>query len=230
MPKMYRAVEVEKMLSEAQDEGASEAGWLSTLADMMTLLLCFFIMLLALAAPDADKYLGTLAEVGAAMGGKSIVELRKEEESAEEKIKKRFKRIIEESNLVHEVELTSDTRGLVIYSRGDMFFKPGSAEIITETKFFLKKVADILKTAEGNIMVEGHTDDVPIRSKMFPTNWELSTARAASVARYLIEEKHMHPKRFIIAGYAEYRPRYMVKPENRSKNRRVEIILMKSKQ
>jgi chemotaxis protein MotB len=232
MPKKsYRAIEVELLVADAEEEGAAEAGWLATLGDMMTLLLTFFIMLLALAAPEAQKYLEALSEVGSAFGGKSVVEMRAEVKKIPEKdTKEKISDVIKNNNLSKDVSVTSDTRGLVIYSRGDFFFMPGTAELQTDTKFFLNRIAKILKTTKGTIMIEGHTDDLKLRpGGRFPTNWELSSARASSVARYFIEESKIHPKRFIVAGYAEYKPRYTVIPANRAKNRRVEIIIMKKK-
>jgi chemotaxis protein MotB len=232
MPKkFYRAIEVELLTAEAEDEGAAESGWLATLGDMMTLLLTFFIMLLALAAPETQKYLEALSEVGSAFGGKSLVEMKAEVKKIPEKsTKEKISDVIKNNNLSKDVSVTSDTRGLVIYSRGDFFFKPGTAELMPDTKFFLKRIAKIIKTTKGTIMIEGHTDDMKLRrGGRYPTNWELSSARASSVARYFIEEAKIHPKRFIVAGYAEYKPRYMVIPANRAKNRRVEIIIMKKK-
>jgi len=229
MGRMYREIEVKQLMNEAEEEGLSEFAWLTIFADMMTLLLTFFIMLLALSAPNSERYLDALSEVGSSMGGRSIVNTRAEKKEGKERAKDKIQAVIEDNNLTKDVELTSDTRGLVIYSRGDFFFAPGKAEILPDTKLFLKRVARVLKENDGMIMVEGHTDDVPISTPKFPSNWELSTARAASVVRYFIEEQDMYPKRFIVAGYAEYKPRFMVKPANRGKNRRVEIIIMNSK-
>ncbi|MDH5543305.1 MAG: OmpA family protein [Nitrospinota bacterium] len=227
--KLYRQIEVERLVAEAEEEGLAESGWLATMADMMTLLLTFFVMLLALAAPESQKYIEALSEVGSAFGGKSLVETKAEEKKIKKKdIKEELKKVIEDNNLSKDVIVTEDSRGLVIYSRGDFFFKPGTSELIPETQFFLKRITKILKDTKGDIMIEGHTDDLPLKpGGRYPTNWELSSARASSVARYFIEDMKLHPGRFIVAGYAEFKPRYAVIPANRGKNRRVEIILMK---
>ncbi len=228
MSKTYREVELKRLVSEAEDEGMADSGWLATYADMMTLLLTFFVMLLALAAPESEKYLEALSEVGSSMGGKSIADTRAEKAKQKKAMKKKIETIIQDNNLHNDVDVTSDSRGIVLYSRGDFFFKPGSIEILPDTKLFLNRIAKILLESENTILIEGHTDDVPMHTAMFPSNWELSTGRAASVARYFIEEHKMHPARFIVSGYAEYKPRFMVTPENRAKNRRVEIIIMDS--
>jgi len=79
----------------------------------------------------------------------------------------------------------------------------------------------------NDIRVEGHTDDLPISTKRFPSNWELSTARATSVVRYYLENYDVDPRQFSAAGYSEYKPLYdNDSPENRAKNRRVEIVVL----
>jgi chemotaxis protein MotB len=110
----------------------------------------------------------------------------------------------------------------------EVLFHSGSAEIRADGKKVLDKVARGLKGTDRLIMVEGHTDDVPIGPKIaekFPTNWELSTARATTVVRYL-QEKGVAPKHLGAAGFSEYRP---VAPNdsdrNRQKNRRIDIVL-----
>ncbi len=225
MPKLSRA-RLEAIKEQSYEEAQGELAWLGILGDMMMLLLTFFVMLFSIAAPDSDKYIGVLRKVGDALGGKSIVE---KQAQPIKRAKEAIAKIITDNNLVNDVELTSDTRGLVIYSRGDFFFPSGKAELFPDTRLFLKKVAAIIKTLSFKVMVEGHTDDVPISTKRFPTNWELSTARAAMVVRYFVEEENIDPKRFIVAGYGEFKPRFPVIPENRSKNRRVEIVIIEGK-
>lgn len=217
----------EALQDAAYSDGAETTGWAVTLSDLMMLLVTFFVMMYSLSEPDAESYAQALKQIGDALGGKSIVEKRSEPlEEAQQKLAQ----IITDNNLVNDVELTSDTRGLVLFSRGDFFFKSGQVQVMKETKIFLKMVAKIIRVMPYTVMVEGHTDDVPMSGKgAYPTNWELSTARAASVVRYFVEEQRLDPKRFIVAGYAEYKPRFPVRPENRPKNRRVEIIILKKK-
>lgn len=111
-----------------------------------------------------------------------------------------------------------------------ILFDSGSAEIKKEGKKVLDRVVEILKNVKDRqINIEGHTDNVPISPRLaqkFPTNWELSTARATNVVRYL-QEKGIDPALLSATGYAEYRP---VSPndteEGRAKNRRIEIVLV----
>ncbi len=222
-----RKSDLEIAKADAFEDGFSEVSWVVILSDMMMLLLTFFVMLFAIVSPEAEKLAEILSEVGDALGGRSIVEKKKEDPM--EKAQKNIEKVIVDNNLVNDVELTSDTRGLVLFSRGDFFFKSGTSELFPDTKIFLKKVAAIIKTLPFVILVEGHTDDVPISTPMFPSNWELSTARAARVVRYFVETSKLDPKMFIVAGYGEYKPRFSPTPENRPRNRRVEIVILRGK-
>ncbi|MBI3600596.1 MAG: OmpA family protein [Nitrospinae bacterium] len=97
-----------------------------------------------------------------------------------------------------------------------------------EIKYFLESVNEIVKDVPYKILVEGHTDDVPIKTERFPSNWELSSSRASSVVKYFIE-KGIAPQRLSAVGYAEFKPRFPKTPENRPKNRRVEIIILRER-
>ena len=112
---------------------------------------------------------------------------------------------------------------------GDLLFNLGESELSKNARDYLQKIAAAIRNTPYMINVVGHTDNVPMRSNRFKSNWELSVARASSVARYLIDEIQMDPNQFVVSGYSSYRP---VAPnnsvENREKNRRVEIIMSKS--
>jgi chemotaxis protein MotB len=111
---------------------------------------------------------------------------------------------------------------------GDLLFDTGKADLKGGAIEVLTKIAAILRKTPYLINLVGHTDDIPIHTSRFPSNWELSTARACAVARFLTGEMKIPPERFCISGYADYRPlRPNVSPENRAANRRVEIIITK---
>jgi len=222
MAKKLTVFDVEDARAEGQDEG----NWLITLGDMMSLLLTFFVMLFAITSPTDDKYLGMLRQIGDALGGKSLVD---RQGTPLENTQKNIEKFLEDNNLVRQVQLTSDSRGIVMFAEGDMFFEPGSADLKNDVKKMLKHIAKILKETSYKVVVEGHTDDVAIKSAKFPSNWELSSARAAAVVRYFVDEEKLEPRRFSAIGYAQFKPRYALIPENRPKNRRVEIIIMREK-
>lgn len=211
-------------LEDAKAEGEDEAGWLITLSDMMMLLLTFFVMIFAITSPTDEDYIGMLRKIGDALGGKSLIE---RQAAPLDEMKKSMEKFLEDNNLVNQAQLTSDTRGIVLFAGGDMFFAPGSARLKEEVRRLLGYIAKTLKGTNYKVLVEGHTDDLPTSGQVYPTNWELSTARAAAVVRYFIEEEKLEPRRFSAVGYAQYKPRYALIPENRAKNRRVEIVILR---
>jgi chemotaxis protein MotB len=120
-----------------------------------------------------------------------------------------------------------DSRGLIV-SLGEVgFFDSGSDGIKPEGRTLLDTLATSLMTLDNQIRVEGHTDDVPIHTGRFPSNWELSTARATSVVSYLVLKFGLSPERLSAAGYAEFRPTASNDTEEgRARNRRVDILVM----
>jgi chemotaxis protein MotB len=127
------------------------------------------------------------------------------------------------------VELTPD-KAVSIILKGDLLFDSGKAEMRPEARRSVGEIAEILRQTPHVVNLVGHTDDVPIHSERFPTNWELSAARACAVARYLMDEMGLPSSRFYVTGHGEQQP---VRPndsaENRAANRRVEIIITKEK-
>jgi len=125
------------------------------------------------------------------------------------------------------VELVPDKTMRIILT-GDLLFPSGTAELTKKAKQSLKKLIPIIRQTPYMINVIGHTDNIPMHSQKFASNWELSTARASRVARFLIEEAKMPASHFVVAGYSYFRP---IKPNttaaNRRANRRVEIIISK---
>jgi len=123
------------------------------------------------------------------------------------------------------VELIPDKAVRIILT-GDLLFPSGEAELTDPARKSLAKLIPLVRKTPYMINVIGHTDSMPMHSGRYPSNWELSTARACRVARFLIEEGHIPPRQIVVAGYSFYRP---VKPNttasNRAANRRVEIIL-----
>jgi len=210
-------------VEDARGEGFDEGAWLIILSDLMMLLLTFFVMLFAITAPEEDNYMGVLRDIGDALGGDSLVERKSSLDETSEKIEA----LIKDNNLVRQINVTSDTKGITMFAEGDLFFKSGSVELRDDIKRFLKKIGEIIKETRYKVVIEGHTDDVPIKNEKFPSNWELSTARASAVVRYFTEEEGYEPARFAAVGYAHYKPRYAMIPENRSKNRRVELIILR---
>jgi chemotaxis protein MotB len=131
------------------------------------------------------------------------------------------------SDFAEKLQITYDDRGVVVRLSAKDFYQQGSAEVKREALPILDHIAKILKATDRQIRIEGHTDNSKVASPYYPSNWELSTSRAAWIVRYLVQKFKFEPKRLEAAGYAEYRP---VAPNTteagRAKNRRVEILVL----
>jgi chemotaxis protein MotB len=125
------------------------------------------------------------------------------------------------------VQLLNDPRGLVVRMQAKGFYDPGDVGVRVDALPVLDKIGKVLAAAHNNIRVEGHTDNGPTSSTRYPSNWELSTARASWLVRYLIQNAHVEPQLLEAAGFAEYRPLAPNDTEaGREKNRRVEILIL----
>lgn len=211
--------------------------WMVTFSDMTTLLLTFFVLLLSMASLDQKKIKQAIGSLQGALGVLSEgrkTEMSKEEilsridfvtesESSAQQIMRGLQNYMEQSNLSSEVSVVETEKGFSVRIMDSVLFEPGSAELVDSAKPLLDKLTGVIRQSPYYIMVEGHTDDIPINTQEFDSNWELSTARATSVVRYFIE-KNVKPEKMSAAGFAKYHPVVPnITPENRAKNRRVEI-------
>jgi chemotaxis protein MotB len=126
------------------------------------------------------------------------------------------------------VEIESDHRGLVVSIRESGSFSTGRTDLSEPARALLDEIGAALVEVGNKVLVEGHTDDVPIRTPRFASNWELSTGRATSVIAYLLDHFAIKPERLSAAGYAEFHPRVPnVSAENRARNRRIDIVILR---
>jgi len=221
------------------------ASWITTYGDMMSLLLCFFVLLFALSTIDARKFekailslqgaLGLLPAGGGLVGEPTPVDLRtilqeleREDFKQLEEVEKTLAQAIGSEGLEGQIEMSRDSRGLVVRFCDSVLFDLGKADLRPEARVILDKVAQVIKGIPNHVRVEGHTDDLPIGTERFPSNWELSTGRSSAVIRYLIERHVVPATRLSAAGYGEYRPIVPNDSEdNRRKNRRVDIVILR---
>lgn len=128
-----------------------------------------------------------------------------------------------------QVRVTQTARGITVEINASLLFLSGQALLSTDSIKVLQDVAHVLKDDDHDIQIEGHTDNSPINTQNYPTNWELSTARASSVAR-LFADNGVAPERLVAAGYGEFRPvEPNTTPEGRTRNRRVIVTLLASR-
>jgi chemotaxis protein MotB len=206
--------------------------WLLTYADLITLLLAFFIVMYSMSRLDAEKFdqmsdafncvlRGTQTVISGSESGRHLMhsELRVLEKQIEEKI------LAERLN--DQIKTVQDERGLVIRVMETAAFDAGSAKLKPQMYSILNLLTEQLQAMDNHLRVEGHTDNNPINTTQFPSNWELSTARATGVVRYLVEVLHLDPKRISALGYGEYRPiASNVAAVGRARNRRVDLIVL----
>lgn len=135
-------------------------------------------------------------------------------------------KFLDDNDLTDVISANRTERGVVLVLQERILFDSGEAIILDSAKPFLNKIGEMLHDIPNHVKIEGHTDDRPISNYRYPSNWELSGARAGSVTRYLIEENDFHESRFSIAGYGDTRPVVKNTPDNWHKNRRVEIVIL----
>ncbi|MEW6041727.1 MAG: OmpA family protein, partial [Elusimicrobiota bacterium] len=141
-----------------------------------------------------------------------------DEKKAEDELKSKFTNI----------EITEEMIKITLPS--PVLFDSGKAELKPAAMTALKDIANTIKNMSNRLLIEGHTDNKPVHSKKFQSNWELSTARAFSVIRYFIENEKLDPRRLSAVGYGEFRPKDSNETEEgRAVNRRIEIYIAKLK-
>ena len=200
--------------------GEERVEWIYTYGDMVTLLLCFFVLLFAMSKTNEEKFKAIAASFrdGPPASPYMFTGAPSPMESLENTMRK--------SEIEADItDITVDDRGIAVSFSDTAFFEPGSAQPTKNARIMLEKFARILYAVPNNIVIEGHTDNIPIRSQTFPSNWELSAARAGSIARVL-EEYGIKSKRMEIAAYGDTRPKVANdSPAMRKLNRRIDILI-----
>lgn len=222
--------------------------WVMTFADLVTLLMVFFILLFAMGSIEDEKWrlikeslkiaLGTdeVPEEGTRLG-LDVIPVDLDEDSIHavdevgamvakeiEDIASEVEEFVYKNKLMGQVEVSSDERGAIITISDVVLFPPGKARMSLEGTRVIRQVFDLLNQFHYDVKIEGHTDDTPIRTARFPSNWELSASRAADVARMFVESG-FSPENLSIEGLAQFRPRLPnTNAANRASNRRIEVV------
>jgi chemotaxis protein MotB len=218
--------------------------WLLTYADLITLLLVFFIVLYAGSQEDSKKF-AILAEGlrsafrNPAMeggGGNSAVFTgsgtghsggMQQQLQDFDSVAAVMERLAQERGLADRINVRMEEDKVVIALTSDLLFASGGSQIRPSAAPVLDAVADALRGRPNEVRIEGHTDNIPINTSEFNSNWELSAARATAVLRYLVDEAHLPPGRLFAAAYGDTRPRAdNATAEGRAANRRAEIVVL----
>jgi chemotaxis protein MotB len=203
-------------------ENHSRDRWLISYADLVTLLLALFIVLYA--ASDKERA-RQIAESFSAQGtgGSGILPGNKSEKDERARFQQK---LLENQILIQKTKMRQAKDGLVISLSEAGFFAPGEAAVNPDAEAVINTLAESLQASPAQIRIEGHTDSTPISTARYPSNWELSTARASSVLARLIE-RGISPERLSAAGYGGFQPvDDNATPEGRAQNRRVDVVIL----
>ena len=224
--------------------------WLTTYSDMMTLILCFFVLLYSFSLVDKAKFKALSQSMSNAFGGSSQmiseggnigpvpisenpgIDIVESDGSniGDKEIQEMYNEVttyVDANKLEAKVTIKKDTRGVLIELQDNILFDSGDAILKQNSIPLLKKISGLLNKFPNEVIIEGHTDNLPINKGYYQSNWEHSTDRANKVVRYFIEKEGMDGKRFQAVGLGEYRPiTTNDTPEGRQKNRRVNILIV----
>jgi chemotaxis protein MotB len=249
------------MSEEVEDEGGGEGGgspaWMATFGDLMSLLLCFFVLLLSFATMDIIKFTQMVGSLQSAFGvqqemiadfqtlSTSPIEFSKTQSSltldiletptsgqsqADEsrKLVTEIERVVRELDLAGAVEVENEERGVVLRVSGGLLFGSGGTEIHPDSEPLLSRIAEIASRISNQISIEGHSDDQQIRTERYPSNWHLAAGRAIATLEHLAERDGLERERMNAASYGPTRPLVPNDSEEaRAANRRVEFVFLR---
>ena len=225
----------------------SHERWLITYADLVTLLFALFIVLFANSDVNEGKFgkaaesirrafdigIGVIGGAGSQPGifpegaGSLVPSVGQVTANDIQIVGKQLSALTENSGYLEQVQVTTQNGQITVSLSSNLLFSPASAILSEKAKPFLLKLGTLLATLPNEIRVEGHTDNIPVTSGEFPTNWELSTARATAVLRFLMDEAGVKPERVYAAGFGDTRPiADNGTPEGRAHNRRADIVII----
>ncbi len=225
--------------------------WLLPYADMLTLLLALFIVLFSMSQVDSSKFSELKRALESAFsGGVGIInsdsDMPEEDEDSpnplnpdpysefllEDEKLQQYKQMLDEyfkqqglensvTNIVTEKGLQVTIQEMALFDSGEALLHPEALEVIST-------LSVILAEMDNYVEISGHTDNLPIATPEFPSNWELSVGRSLNVMKYMLRNQNLNPERFSVVGYGEYRPiRSNETEEGRAANRRVELLILR---
>ena len=234
-------------------EEPTAPAWMATFGDMMSLLLCFFVLLMSFASMDVRRFAVVSGSMKDAFGvqtlhpgivtavSTSIVELSDTESTplvrvidvpnrnpseAEQSLMARIEMSMREHDVDRLLQIETTSAGVVLRMPGRMLFAQGSAELVPEAVVYLHEVAALLEATPGDIAIEGHSDPSPLRSGSQRTNWHLSAERAVTTLVHLIEVEGVDPQRLRATGFGASRPLEGAE-DDPATSRRVEFVFLR---
>jgi chemotaxis protein MotB len=230
------------MMDDDDEGGPTAPFWMVTFSDMATLLLTFFVMIVAMSEVEVKKFKEALSyfqgrtsvllhDAAVPPPQTPVLDSKDRAEAEHEQIEQavRFEELLEyleENDLDGKVKVDMTDRGMHVIITDSVMFRSGQAQLLPDSRDILQRIAGVVRTGVEMVVVEGHTDNQPINTQRYPTNWELSGARAASVVRFLLgQETALDPARYVAVGFGEFQPvASNTFSAGRAQNRRVEIL------
>jgi chemotaxis protein MotB len=233
------------MKKKAKSETGGGANWMDTYGDMVTLLLCFFVLLYSFSNIDASKWAELVVAFGGSPGvltsNESVIDQVKQtivddenvsvanSDSSAQKLYEELKQYVIENGMSEDVLVVKSGDEILVRFANNVLFDTGDAIIRPEAEGIMSQIAEAMVVYAPRIKmirIEGHTDNVPIHTRQFPSNWELSTTRAVNVLRYVIETQGYPLDKISAVGYGEYHPAGDNSTEDgRRMNRRVDFLI-----
>jgi chemotaxis protein MotB len=239
--------------AEHHEEHADET-WLVPYSDILTLLLALFIVLFASSQVDQKKFdeMRESFSMAFSTGSPALLDsmrtVQQSQESAPSpsdqqmrekaftqetaqlaEVKRQIDRYIMDNGLTGDLQTILTDEGLMIRIKENAIFPSGSAALLPESRRFGEQIAKMLLPLSQKVVVSGHTDNMPINTYEFPSNWDLSAKRAVNFMKFLLAQEKLQPERFSAIGYGEYRPLSANDNEDsRAKNRRVEVMVVRN--
>lgn len=218
----------------AQEEPEHADRWVVSYADFITLLFAFFTTMYAISSVDQGKlarFSGSLKNAfktsGATVVNTSIIEGIRPVNYSDISLENDLRTALNKSDIIEGIVLSLDQWGVLLSIGDELLFESGASEIRPAARPLLATVASLIRQSRRSVVIEGHTDNIPLRSARYSSNLELSTARAARAYSFFVQEESINPEQISASGYGEYRPAASnATLEGRNRNRRVDIIFV----
>lgn len=219
--------------------------WLLTYADLITLLMVFFVVLYATTTTDLQKFAqlaGSLQKafnvnVLQGQGSSALLQSGSSSSSVNVNVREQqdYQKLVNvlrsyeqsQGQNAQKITITITSRGIDINVPGELLFYSGTNILKPDGMQALNVISQVVSSVPNNVEVDGHTDNIPENTVQYPTNWELSAARAVAVVRYFIEQDNLNPGRFTAAGLSQYHPiADNSTRDGQARNRRADIIIL----
>jgi chemotaxis protein MotB len=218
-------------LNQQEQDTTIERIWTIVYSDMITNLMLFFLMLYGLSRMGVAARGEIMKGMQDKFRGKTAVEFKAQKVLSnikDEEAVQKVNSFMEKQGVNKYTSVEINEKQIKITLTIPVLFASGNANLAESAKTALGEVAKVIQSVPNTVVIEGHTDNIPVSQGPYPSNWELSVARAYSVIEFFVKEKKIDPSRFVTAGYGEFRPiAANDTPEGRASNRRIEIVMVR---